>query len=147
VPITVFCNDYLQIFTPIANHLPCSEAGFTITRLHRTFAKLKQYQSEGTLIFLENNIAFIGMGIVKILAPAILLISLTPMVQGGLLGLAGYGLCQTGCNAVWTACVAAAGGVAGVSTGGVAVPAAILACNAAQGLCMGSCAAVALSPA
>jgi len=87
------------------------------------------------------------MGIVKILAPAILLISLTPMVQGGLLGLAGYGLCQTGCNAVWTACVAAAGGVAGVSTGGVAVPAAILACNAAQGLCMGSCAAVALSPA
>jgi len=87
------------------------------------------------------------MGIVKILAPAILLISLTPMVQGGLLGLAGYGLCQTGCNAVWTACVAAAGGVAGVSTGGVGVPATILACNAAQGLCMGSCAAVALSPA
>jgi len=124
------------------------EAGFTITRLHRNiFAKLKQYQSEGTLIFLDNNIAFIGMRLVKVLAPAILLISLTPMVQGGLLGLAGYGLCQTGCNAVWTACVAAAGGVAGVSTGGVGVPAAILACNAAQGLCMGSCAAVALSPA
>ena len=33
-----------------------------------------------------------------------------------------YGICQSGCNAVWVACVAAAGGVAGVSTGGVAVP-------------------------
>ena len=57
-----------------------------------------------------------------------------------------YGICQTGCNAVWVACVAAAGGVAGVSTGGVAVPAAILACNAAQGVCMAGCVAAGLSP-
>ena len=41
------------------------------------------------------------------------------------------GICYSGCNAVWVACVAAAGGVAGVTTGGIGVPAAILACNAA----------------
>ena len=57
-----------------------------------------------------------------------------------------YGICQSGCNAVWVACVAAGGGVAGVSTGGVAVPAAILACNAAQGVCMAGCVAAGLSP-
>jgi len=57
-----------------------------------------------------------------------------------------YAICQTGCNTVWVACVAAAGGVAGVSTGGVAVPASILACNAAQGVCMAACVAAGLSP-
>ena len=41
------------------------------------------------------------------------------------------GICYTGCNALWVACVAAAGGIAGVTTGGIGVPAAILACNAA----------------
>ena len=69
------------------------------------------------------------------------------MYECGILGIAGYGICQTGCNTVWVACVAAAGGTAGVSTGGIAVPAAILTCNAAQGVCMASCAAIALSPA
>ena len=57
-----------------------------------------------------------------------------------------YGICQTGCNAVWVTCVAAAGGVAGVSTGGAGVPAAILACNAAQGVCMAACVAAGLTP-
>ena len=57
-----------------------------------------------------------------------------------------YGICQTGCNTVWVACVAAAGGIAGVSTGGLGVPAAILACNAAQGACMAACVAAGLSP-
>jgi len=57
-----------------------------------------------------------------------------------------YGACQTGCNAVWVACVSAAGGVAGVSTGGAAVPPAILACNAANGVCMTMCAALLVSP-
>ncbi|KAJ7387352.1 hypothetical protein OS493_004343 [Desmophyllum pertusum] len=61
-------------------------------------------------------------------------------------GLLAYGICQTGCNAVWVACVTAAGGVAGVSTGGAAVPAAILACNFAQGVCMAACVAAGLSP-
>ncbi len=46
-------------------------------------------------------------------------------------GPAAMAICMSGCNAVWVACVAAAGGVAGVSTGGLGVPAAILACNAA----------------
>jgi len=57
-----------------------------------------------------------------------------------------YGICQTGCNSVWVACVAAAGGVAGVSTGGAGVPAAIMACNAANGVCMAACVAAGLSP-
>ena len=56
------------------------------------------------------------------------------------------GICQTGCNALWVACVAAAGGVAGVFTGGAAVPAAILACNAAQGDCMVACIAAGAAP-
>ena len=42
--------------------------------------------------------------------------------------------------------MAAAGGIAGVSTGGVGVPAAIVACNAAQGVCMSACWAALLSP-
>jgi len=57
-------------------------------------------------------------------------------VQGGPLA---AGICYTGCNALWVTCVAAAGGVAGVATGGIGVPAAILACNAGQGVCMGAC--------
>ena len=54
-------------------------------------------------------------------------------------GLLGLGICYTGCNIVWVACVSAAGGVAGVSTGGLAVAPAILGCNAAQGSCMSAC--------
>ena len=61
-------------------------------------------------------------------------------------GLLAYGICQTGCNTVWVACVSAAGGTAGVSTGGLAVPAAILACNVAQGTCMAACVAAGLTP-
>ena len=56
------------------------------------------------------------------------------------------GMCYTGCNAVWVACVAAGGGVAGVTTGGAAVPAAILGCNAAQGVCMGGCTLLLAAP-
>ena len=52
----------------------------------------------------------------------------------------------SGCNTVWVACVAAGGGVAGVSTGGVGVAPAILGCNIAQGVCMGACVAAGLSP-
>lgn len=51
-----------------------------------------------------------------------------------------------GCNTVWVACVSAAGGVAGVSTGGLGVAPAILACNAAQGVCMCACIAAGISP-
>lgn len=56
--------------------------------------------------------------------------------QGGPIAVS---ICYAGCSAVWVACVAGAGGVAGVSTGGAAVPPAILACNAAVGVCMKAC--------
>ena len=77
-----------------------------------------------------------------ILVAANWLILLFGKADGGLLSaMASYEMCQTGCNTVWVACVAEGGGVAGVSTGGAAVPAAILACNAAQGVCMAACVA------
>jgi len=66
--------------------------------------------------------------------------------DGGIVGLAVYGACQTGCNAAAVACWGAAGFTFGVSTFGAAVPAAIVACTAAQGTCMAACAAMALSP-
>jgi len=78
--------------------------------------------------------------VVKIL---ITLALVTSTVHSGPLG---YAICQTGCNTVWVACVSGAGGVAGVSTGGAAVPVAILACNAAQGVCMAACVTAGLSP-
>ena len=56
------------------------------------------------------------------------------------------GISYSGCNAVWVACVAAAGGTAGGATGGAAVPATILACNAAQGVCMAGCIAALAAP-
>jgi hypothetical protein len=74
------------------------------------------------------------------------LLALIGTSQGGIIGLAAYGLCQTGCNAAWVACVAAAGGTAGVVTAGAAVPAAVIACSVLQGSCMAACAAMALSP-
>lgn len=75
-----------------------------------------------------------------------LVVVLAMLIQIAQSGPLAYGICQTGCNAVWVACVTAAGGTAGVSTGGVGVPAAILACNAAQGTCMAACIAAGLSP-
>ena len=68
------------------------------------------------------------------------------IAQGGIVGIAVYGVCQTGCNAAWVPCVAAAGGIAGVVTAGVGIPAAVIACSVAQGACMAACAAMALSP-
>ncbi len=77
------------------------------------------------------------------IALLMILVSLLSLCKSG--GIAA-GICYTGCNTVWVACVAAAGGVAGVSTGGAAVPAAILACNAAQGACMTLCSAALFAP-
>ena len=45
--------------------------------------------------------------------------------------LASAGICYSGCNVLWVTCVSVAGGVAGVSTGGIGVPATILSCNSA----------------
>jgi hypothetical protein len=61
-------------------------------------------------------------------------------------GLLTYGICQSGCNFSWCACCTAAGGIAGVTTGGAAVPAAILACNGFQGVCMAACVVAGFSP-
>jgi hypothetical protein len=60
-------------------------------------------------------------------------------------GLITYGICQSGCNALWVACVTGAGGVAGVTTGGTVVIPAVAACCKAQGVCMSACAVVALA--
>ena len=93
--------------------------------------------------FLQRlEILFIGLKM-NAVTKIFILFTLFSTAQSGPLA---YAICQTGCNAVWVACVAAAGGTAGVSTGGAAVPAAILACNAAQGVCMAACVAAGLSP-
>ena len=76
----------------------------------------------------------------------ILIISLLLMSEMASAGPIAAGICYTGCNTVWVACVAAAGGTAGVTTGGLGVPAAILACNAAQGVCMAGCVAALALP-
>jgi hypothetical protein len=77
----------------------------------------------------------------------ILALASTPkMADAGILGILGYGMCQTGCNGVAVACYAAAGFTFGTVTAGAAVPAVILGCNAALGTCMAACAAVTLSP-
>jgi hypothetical protein len=82
----------------------------------------------------------------QVLPLLLVILALLGPSNGGIIGLAIYGVCQTGCNAAWVACVAAAGGTAGVATAGLAVPAAVAACSVAQGACMAACAAMALSP-
>ncbi len=72
----------------------------------------------------------------------VVLLLMTMTLHQAQAGLLVYGICQTGCNAVWVACVAAAGGIAGATTGGAGV----LDCNAAQGKCMAACVAAGLTP-
>lgn len=55
-------------------------------------------------------------------------------------------LCSSGCAALVVACYAAAGVVFGTITAGLGTPPAILACNAAFGTCMASCAAALVIP-
>ncbi|EJF56403.1 hypothetical protein DICSQDRAFT_174921 [Dichomitus squalens LYAD-421 SS1] len=69
------------------------------------------------------------------------LLAVFPTVTAGPIA---YGLCQTGCNTVTVACYAGAGFTFGTVTAGAGVPAAILACNAALGVCSSTCATVAL---
>ena len=57
-----------------------------------------------------------------------------------------YGICQTGCNAVVVSCYAAAGFTFGTVTGGVGVPASVMACNASLGTCMAACVAAGCAP-
>ena len=70
-----------------------------------------------------------------------LIIALLLFSEIAMAGPIALGICYTGCNAVWVACVTAGGGIAGVTTGGSGVSAAIKACSAAQGVCMTACVA------
>lgn len=81
-----------------------------------------------------------------LLTVLILTLAFTPSANAGILGLLGYGTCQSGCNAVAVACYTAGGFTFGTVTAGAGVPAAIIGCNVALGTCMAACAAVALSP-
>ena len=76
----------------------------------------------------------------------LVILSLLGPAIGGIAGLAVYGVCQTGCNAAYVACMTAGGFTAGVATAGVGIPAAVAACSLGQGACMATCAAMALSP-
>ncbi|KAI8349665.1 hypothetical protein BD560DRAFT_439151 [Blakeslea trispora] len=67
------------------------------------------------------------------------------MISSVKAGLASYGVCQTGCNAVAAACYAATGAVFGTVTAGAGTPAAILSCNTAHGVCMAHCVMAVLS--
>lgn len=86
-------------------------------------------------------------GIFGALMALLLLLTTAPQpADAGLLGILGYGTCQSGCNAVAVACYAAAGFTFGTVTAGVGVTVAIIGCNVALGTCMAACATVALAP-
>jgi hypothetical protein len=68
---------------------------------------------------------------------------LVPVRAGPAAAMTTYGICQTGCNTAWVACVGAAGFIAGTFTLGLGVPAAAAACSAQQGICMAACATMA----
>ncbi|KAI9238970.1 MAG: hypothetical protein BYD32DRAFT_248401 [Podila humilis] len=57
-----------------------------------------------------------------------------------------YGICQTGCNAVVVACYTGAGATFGTVTAGAGIPAAIIGCNSALGVCMAACVAAGFAP-
>lgn len=93
----------------------------------------------------------------------VVLLLTTSNTNGGPLA---YGICQTGCNALVVSCYAAAGFTFGTGeynllkttlnfdalsliflvTAGAGVPAAIIACNAALGVCMAGCIAAGFAP-
>ena len=93
-------------------------------------------------IFFSSSLQMMNKSLIVLVG----LLALISTSKAAIVGLAIYGFCQTGCNTAWVACVAAAGGTAGVATAGLAVPAAVAACSVAQGACMAACAALALSP-
>ena len=92
------------------------------------------------------------------------LAAMTPLMTTAIAGPIAYGICQSGCCAIAVPCYAAAGFVfvtllrcdfsssetdnvfQGTVTAGVGTPPAVLACNAALGVCSAKCAAVALLP-
>lgn len=68
------------------------------------------------------------------------------LIQNANCGPAVYGICQSGCAVVVVACYSAAGFTFGTVTAGAGVPAVILGCNSAFGLCSAKCAAIGLLP-
>lgn len=80
----------------------------------------------------------------KLHSTLFVLLSVLPLLT--VAGPLSYGICQTGCNAVVVACYAAAGFTFGTVTAGAGVPAAIVACNAALGVCMAGCIAAGFAP-
>jgi hypothetical protein len=87
----------------------------------------------------NNNSA----GLISIVALVVLLL-LSASVRQASAGPGLYGVCQAGCCALAVSCYSAAGFTFGTVTAGAGVPAAILACNAALGVCSAKCAAVTL---
>ncbi|CEP19814.1 hypothetical protein [Parasitella parasitica] len=71
---------------------------------------------------------------------------LTFFISNSNAGPLAYGICQTGCNALAVSCYAAAGFTFGTITAGAAIPAAIVSCNAALGVCMAGCIAAGFAP-
>ncbi|GET03365.1 cysteine-rich protein [Rhizophagus clarus] len=57
-----------------------------------------------------------------------------------------FAVCQTACNLGWVSCYASAGLVAGTVTAGIGAPFAAIACNVAQGICMGACGSLLVAP-
>lgn len=80
----------------------------------------------------------------KLLQCIIIFFVIFPLVA--VAGPLAYGICQTGCNAIVVACYAGAGFTFGTVTAGVGVPAAIVACNSALGVCMAACVAAGFLP-
>ena len=122
---------------------PCwwDQPTFVFLRVHRKTDK--HYPNDRTLK------AALEPPTMKPLAALLLataLLAAAPGAQAGIIGILGYGMCQTGCNTVAAACYAAAGATFGTITAGAGVPAVIIGCNSALGVCMAACAAVALSP-
>nr|CAH0110249.1 unnamed protein product [Daphnia galeata] len=73
-----------------------------------------------------------------------ILVALLPLMA--VAGPLAYAICQTGCNAGAVACYAAGGATFGTVTAGVGVPAVIMGCNAALGVCMAACVAAGFTP-
>ncbi|PFH45591.1 hypothetical protein AMATHDRAFT_158614 [Amanita thiersii Skay4041] len=83
------------------------------------------------------------MRLTRVFAPLGIIVALSTVPQIVQAGPILYGICQTGCNSLAVICYAAGGVVFGTVLAATA-PAAILACNAAQGSCMALCAVTVL---
>jgi len=67
-----------------------------------------------------------------------MLVSMPVVVEPGPLA---YGICRAGCSAMAVACYGAAGYSLGTVTAGAGIPAVMVACNRALGVCMAACVA------